>query len=219
MNAEFFDVNVQGELVGFDGKVAKVRYPSKGSRQEFEKHYPEVPSHVRSQLNAGKLRLGDTIIYSVKPVGGSKTIKMFETQDVKETGISNISNAKLPKNATLLVSGIYLLQGAAAAAAGTPSEDEIKSIKFGTLTPVGALSNGEFSFKANKVCIVPDNTQTRMFCTDNNHNWPLGFYKLDNPRLISDDLLIEFTVELGTVLAIPANTYLYCGLYGTITTP
>lgn len=220
MNSEFFDVNAQGELIGFDGKISKVRYPSKGSRREFEKHFPEVPHAIRQQLGTGKLRLGDSIIYSVKPVAASKTIKMFETQDVKETGICNISNAKLPKNATMLVSGIYLLQGQAnAAVPGSPTEDEIKSIRFTTLSLVGALANGEFSFKANKVSIVPDNTQLRYFCTDNNHNLPLGYYNLDNPRLVTDDVLIEFTLELGTTLAIPQDTYLFVGLEGTITTP
>jgi hypothetical protein len=48
---------------------------------------------------------------------------------------------------------------------------------------------------------------------------PIGYYKLANPRLIEDDLLIEMTIELGTMDSIPANSYIYVGLHGTITTP
>ena len=59
----------------------------------------------------------------------------------------------------------------------------------------------------------------RVFSTDNNHNWPLGYYKLHNPRMISDDVEIEFTIELGTTTNIPQDTHLYVGLAGTVTTP
>src|SRR3989338_3549304 len=48
---------------------------------------------------------------------------------------------------------------------------------------------------------------------------PLGYYKLDNPRVINDEELIEFTVELGTSFSIPAETWLYVALDGTMTTP
>jgi hypothetical protein len=47
----------------------------------------------------------------------------------------------------------------------------------------------------------------------------VGYYKLANPRLIHDDILIEMTIELGSMDGIPANTYIYVGLHGTITTP
>jgi len=59
----------------------------------------------------------------------------------------------------------------------------------------------------------------RKFLTDNDHNSPIGYFKLDNPRLIKDDELIEFVVELGTSLGVDANTVLYVGLDGTGTTP
>jgi hypothetical protein len=48
---------------------------------------------------------------------------------------------------------------------------------------------------------------------------PVGYYKLSNPRLIQDDIQIEFTVELGTMTGILPNTQLFVGLHGTITTP
>jgi len=91
-------------------KLASSGAPSRGSRAEMEKHFNEVPDYIQEGLKSGDLRLADTMIYSIKPVT-SRTIKMWETQDDKEVGLRNISNAKLPKNQCLMVSGITLLAG------------------------------------------------------------------------------------------------------------
>ncbi len=91
-------------------KLSAPPHMSKGSRAEMEKHFKELPAHIREGLKKGELRLADTVIYSIKPALQT-TIKMFETQDVQEIGLRNISNAKLPKNQALLVSGIILLAG------------------------------------------------------------------------------------------------------------
>ena len=186
---------------------------SRGSRAEMEKHFNELPAHIRDGLRKGELRLADTIIYSIKPVS-SKTIKLFETQDDKEIGIRNISNAKLPKNQALLVSGVILLGGVAA----DNTKDKMMSTKYDALEDFGAIVNGEFSLKANKKQIVPE-TSNNVFKTVNYNQVPIGYYKLANPRLIHDDILVEMTVELGTMDSIANNTHIWAGLHGTITTP
>lgn len=209
--------NIQGDLMG-----TAMRQSSIGSRAEFEKFMPEVPERIQDELQNGKLRLGDQIIYSIKSVNGSKTIKMFETQDQKEVGLRNISNAKLPKNQALLLSGIYILVGPApATTSGDPTDDEIMATPFAPITSdpnYAALVSGEFNLKANKVQLVPE-TSMRLFANDLSLNYPVGFYKLHNPRLIHDDVNIEATIELGTTTNIPQDTFVYLGLYGTITTP
>ncbi|TRU49821.1 MAG: hypothetical protein EWV91_07050 [Microcystis aeruginosa Ma_QC_Ca_00000000_S207] len=186
---------------------------SKGSRAEMEKHFSELPGHIRMGLSKGELRLADTIIYSIKPVT-SKTIKMFETQDDKEIGLRNVSNAKLPKNQSFMVSGIVMLAGVS----GDASKDKIMATNFDKLESFPAIANGEFSLKANKKQIVPE-TSNNVFKTSNMHMVPMGYYKLANPRLIQDDILIELTIELGTMEGVQANTQIYVGLHGTITTP
>jgi len=186
---------------------------SKGSRAEMEKHFAELPPHIKECLVKGELRLADTVIYSIKPVN-SKTIKLFETQDDKEIGLRNLSNAKLPKNQALLVSGIYILAGTSADA----SKDKVVATNYKGIEDYPALANGEFSLKSNKKQIVPE-TGNSVFKTTNYRSVPQGYYKLANPRLIHDDVLIEMTIELGSVDGIPANTYVYVGLHGTITTP
>lgn len=232
LNSEY---NAAGELYGLDA-VARV-FPhaspaqkqqiiqkivqnsqvqtSRGSRREFEKFLPQVPKHVQAEMKKGTVRLSDYTIYSIKPVN-SKTIKMFEPQDKKEVGVRNISDSKLPKNMVFLVSGIYLLVGTN----GDPTDPEgHKAIRFASVNSIAAICNGEFSFKSNRKQIIPENQSIRVFNTDNDHSVPLGYYKLDNPRMIRDEELIEFTVDLGTQLGIPANTWLFVALHGTVTTP
>lgn len=194
-------------------KVVGGGAPSRGSRGEMEKHFGELPAHIKAGLSKGELRLADSVIYSIKPVT-SKTIKMFETQDDKETGLRNISNAKLPKNQAILVSGIVILVGFSS----SPNKDKIISTNYEHIEACPAIANGEFSLKCNKKQIVPE-TPNVIFKTDNYKNVPVGYYKLSNPRLIHDDMLIEMVLELGTMEGIPENTYVYAGLHGTMTTP
>ncbi len=203
------------EKVRFMRKISTKPNNSRGSRAEFEKFFKEVPEAVKQSLIDGSLRLADFTVYSIKPVN-SKTIKLFETQDDKEVGLRNISNAKLPKNFVFLVSGIYLLAGVSADA---NDKEKTKATDFKSVTAFPAIANAEFSLKANKKQIIPDGNIVRKFITDNNHLAPLGYFKLDNPRLIKDDELIEFTVELGTMVGLDANTVIYVGLDGTATTP
>jgi hypothetical protein len=194
-------------------KITSTGARSGGSRGEMEKHFSELPAHIKSGLAKGELRLADSMIYSIKPVS-SKTIKLFETQDDKEVGLRNISNAKLPKNQAFMVSGIILLVGIAE----TNAKDKIIATKFGKIEDYPAIANGEFSLKCNKKQIVPE-TPNVIFKTENLHKVPVGYYKLANPRLIHDDMLIEMVIELGSMEAIPDNTFIYAGLHGTITTP
>lgn len=186
---------------------------SRGSRAEMEKFFGELPDHIKAGLSKGELRLADTVIYSIKPVS-SKTIKLFETQDDKEIGIRNVSNGKLQKNQVLLVSGVILLVGVSADA----SKDAIMAANYGPVETYPAIANGEFSLKANKKQLVPE-TSNSVFKTNNLHLVRSGYYKLDNPRLIVDDVLIELTIELGTQTGIAANTQVFVGLHGTVTTP
>ena len=195
-------------------KIVKRHIPSQGSRAEFEKFFVELPKHIKEQLLQGKLRLADQLIHTIKPIKGAKTIKMFESQDVKEVNLRNISNAKLPKNMALLVSGIYLLHGVA----DSLDIDDIKTTKFDSIENIGALANGEFKLKANKKQLVSD-TSNRKFVTTQFDMVPKSFYKLANPRLIHDDVDIEFEIKLGTIKGLDANSVLYVGLEGTATIP
>jgi hypothetical protein len=199
----------------FIRKIAGQVHGSRRSRAEMEKFFKQVPKHVKRELLKGGVRLTDYTIYSTKLIT-SKTVKMFEPQDDKEVGVRNISNAKLPKNMVFLVSGIYLLTGASK---DVKDAEANKAINFKSVNTIPAIANGEFSLKANRKQIIPENQSIRRFITDNDMTVPLGYYKLDNPRLIRDEELIEFTLELGTLFEIPKEQFIYVGLDGTGTTP
>lgn len=199
----------------FIRKIAGQVHGSRRSRAEMEKFFKQVPKHVKRELLKGGVRLTDYTIYSTKLIT-SKTVKLFEPQDDKEVGVRNISNAKLPKNMVFLVSGIYLLTGKSS---DLNNLEANKAIDFKSVRTVPAIANGEFSLKANRKQIIPENQSIRRFITDNDMTVPLGYYKLDNPRLIRDEELIEFTLELGTLFDIPREQFIYVGLDGTGTTP
>ncbi len=195
-------------------RVAKSLPPSIGSRAEFEKHFKELPDGIREEVIAGKLRLADYNIRGVKRVT-SKTVKIFETSDAKVTGGTSIAQGKLPKGMVLLVSSITMLVGTAA----DLTDDKIKVIDFGSIKAVPAIANGEFYLKANKRQIIPEGKSNRVFATDNNQTVSLGYWKLHNPRMIRDEELIEFVVELGSMDGVAANAHIMVELNGTITTP
>ncbi len=231
------EYNNAGDLVGFDptsmdadllgalkslnpitrqrvvNALSKNPTPSKGSRSEMEKHFKELPAHIKAELAKGTLKLADVVMYSMKPIS-SKTIKIFETQDDKEVGVRNVSNAKLPKNMALLVSGIVLLAGTATDA----EKESMMATRFGGIEFFPSVANGEFSLKANKKTIVPE-TSNSWFKTTGFNIVPVGYYKLSNPRLIHDDVQIEMTLDLGTVKDVAPNSYVFVGLHGTATLP
>jgi len=195
-------------------RVAKSLPPSIGSRAEFEKHFKELPEGIKEDLVKGSIRLADYNIRGVKRVT-SKTVKLFETSDSKVTGGTSIAQGKLPKGMVLLVSSITMLVGTSA----DLTEDKIKAIDFDSIKTVPAIANGEFYLKANKRQIIPEGKSNRVFVTNNNQMVNLGFWKLHNPRMIRDEELIEFVVELGTLDGVAANAHIMVELNGTITTP
>jgi hypothetical protein len=194
-------------------KLTHPGHTSKGSRAEMERFFNELPAHIREGLKKGELRLADTVIYSIKPVTQT-TIKMFETQDVQEIGLRNISNAKLPKNQAMLVSGIILLAGVAASA----NAPDVMATDYEEIGAIPSIATGEFYLNGNKKQLIPE-TSNYVFKTRGYNLQQIGYYKLHNPRLIPDDVLIEFVVELGGMTNIAPNTQLFAGLHGTITTP
>jgi hypothetical protein len=195
-------------------RVTKSLPPSIGSRAEFEKFFKELPDDIKEKLIKGELRLADYSIRSIKQIT-SKTVKMFETQSQKETGLLSIAQAKLPRGSVLVVSSISMLAGVPTAL----EADKIKATDFKSISQYPALANAEFYLKSNTKAIVPEGRPTRCFVTDNNTTTSLGVVKLHNPRLIRDEQLIEFVIELGTMEGLDAKTHVQVELIGTITTP
>lgn len=67
-----------------------------------------LSNEIKEQLNSGQLKVIDDIVFATQTVGNSETIKFFQTQDQKELGLRNVSNAKLEKGQAHLVTHIRL---------------------------------------------------------------------------------------------------------------
>ncbi|WP_236665065.1 hypothetical protein [Marivirga atlantica] len=174
---------------------------------------------VAEGIKEGRLQLSDSAYYSIKYGGDKATIHMFETQDAKEIGVTNVTQSKLPKDRLFLCNRIILL--AKVFEGEIPQSDTawkqlIKSTNFDSIKAVAGLQNGVFTFMANKKIII-DERPMQDFVTDNNLQMNLGTYYLENPRFIRDDEEFEFTLELGDDA--PDKTLIKVVLAGTSTVP
>ena len=167
-------------------------------REAGKKHDPAMVK-VAEGIKEGRLQLSDSAYYAIKYGGDKATIHMFETQDAKEIGVTNVTQSKLPKDRLFLCNRITLL--AKVFEGDIPQSDTawkqlIKSTNFDSIKAVAGLQNGVWTFMANKKIIV-DERPMQEFVTDNNMQVNLGTYYLENPRFVRDDEEFEFMIELG----------------------
>ncbi len=187
-------------------------------RDQAKKHDPAMVK-VAMDIKEGRLQLADAAYYSIKFAGNRANIDMFETQDAKEIGITNVTQAKLQKDRLFLCNRIILL--AAEIEGDLPDSDSqlkrvIKQTDFGSIKEVSGLQNGVFSLVANKKTII-DERPMQEFVTDNNLMSNLGTYYLESPRFIRDDEEFEFNIELGEDA--PEKALIKVVLAGTVTIP
>lgn len=187
-------------------------------RDQAKKYDPAMVK-VAMGIKEGRLQLADAAYYSIKFAGNRANIDMFETQDAKETGITNVTQAKLQKDRLFLCNRIILL--AAEVQGDLPGSDSelkktMKQTNFDSIKKVGGLQNGVFSLIANKKIII-DERPMQEFVTDNNMMLNTGTYYLESPRFIRDDEEFEFTIELGEDA--PEKALIKVVLAGTVTVP
>ena len=187
-------------------------------REAGKKHDPSMVK-VAEGIKEGRLQLSDSAYYAIKYGGDKATIHMFETQDAKEIGVTNVTQSKLPKDRLFLCNRITLL--AKVFEGDIPQSDTawkqlIKSTNFDSIKAVAGLQNGVWTFMANKKIIV-DERPMQEFVTDNNMQVNLGTYYLENPRFVRDDEEFEFMIELGDDA--PDKTLVKVLLAGTSTVP
>lgn len=189
------------------------------SLRDQAKKYDPAMVKVATGIKEGRLQLADTAYYSIKFAGNKANIDMFETQDAKQTGITNVTQAKLQKDRLFLCNRIILL--AAEIEGDLPPNDSqlkkvIKQTNFDSIKKVAGLQNGVFSLVANKKIII-DERPMQEFATDGNTTLNLGTYFLESPRFIRDDEEFEFNIELGDDA--PAKALIKVVLAGTATVP
>ena len=155
------------------------------SRGEFEKRLHLLPKEIQAGLANKTLQAVDVAYYVTKNVSNNKIAKMLKDDDNKVVGISNISSAKLEKGNVMLLSGIILL--------GANNSATAEGGSFYILPEY--LRNGEFEFKANGTTLIPS-TSCEVFNTEGTDR-QLGYYKLDNAKIIYDQQAMELNIEWG----------------------
>jgi hypothetical protein len=175
------------------------------SRSEFEKRINQLPREIQQGLANKTLQAVDAAYYVTKNVSNNKIAKMLKDDDTKIVAVSNISGGKLEKGNIMLLSGLIMLASVGGAA-------KVEEAKFDLLTDV--ISNGEFEFKANGTTLVPI-TSCEVFNTFGTTR-QMGYYKLDNPKIIYDQQAMEMNVEWG--VNAPDNTFIKAMLVGTAVT-
>lgn len=157
------------------------------SRSEFEKRLHWLPKEIQQGLANKTLQAVDAAYYTTKNIAEAKIIKILRDDDNKIVGQCNISSAKLEKGNIMLLAGIILLAGVAAAG------QTISQVNFDIIPEY--IRDGEFEFKANGTTLIPS-TSCEVFNTTN-MNIRKGLFMMDNPKVILDQQAMELNVEWG----------------------
>lgn len=188
--------------------IAKVLRPQNinetnmSSRGQAISRMGALPAHIQEGLANKRLQFSDTRFYFVKAAGGATSVRMIETSDTKAAGTTNVDRGKLDKDNYFLLTGLILLSGVNA---------DPKAASYGTIAT--AIANGDFEFKAagNKY-LLPKDTSTQVFDTNNRTDIENGLFKLDNPKWIEPQTEINFDIRFASAAA--ANTNLKLVLVG-----
>jgi len=176
------------------------------SRGELTRRFNLLPQYIQDGLTRRTLQASDGILYAIKSVANAKSVKMFRDDDNKVTGICNISSGKLEKGNFFLMNEIILLSGT------TENEnDGGTTVNFGLLDTL--IRSGELELRVNGSAVLTA-LSTEVFNTKFNDLVHVGSYKLDNPKLISDQQGIEVNVEWANPA--PAKMWIKAMLKGTI---
>lgn len=179
---------------------------SESSRKEMEQRFNQLPKEIRDGLLNKRLQLVDTRFYVIKDISGKNSIDVFQGTDQKSVGLGNLANQKLEKDNWFIIYAMRMLY--AQNAAGRDTADFIHVV------PI--ILNGEFELEAgNKKLIgLADNTA---FDTRSRTDLPIGYYKLENTKIIEPQVEIKMPVKFTGAAA--ATTFLKVIFIGTSVIP
>lgn len=179
---------------------------SGNSRHEMEQRFNLLPKEIRDGLLNKRLQLADTRIYVVKDIAGKNQIDVFQGTDQKLNGLSNVANQKLEKDTWFIIFAMRMLY--AVSATGRDEAD------FSHIPPL--IRNGEFELEAGNKKLF-GLTENDCFDTRDRTDIPIGFYKVDNTKLIEPQVEIKMPVKFTA--AAPANAFIRVVFIGTSVIP
>jgi hypothetical protein len=178
------------------------------SRQIFEALMATAAfdAGLKADIVAGKKRIADHVIYSVRSFSEKLQEKMFKDDDKKVVGITNLSSAKMEKNQVMVATGIQLLS-----AEGKGVSGEEKGLDYGVIAD--EIANGEFTLKVNGSEMIQKSSLLPFKTTDTMAQIK-GFVELENPIVILSQVPIDLQIETG--VACEEHTFVKVALYGSI---
>lgn len=222
-NADLMGIDTEGtDLLGRISKLPKeqqskaIKQIIKGrsgtsggagtSRQEMEQRFMQLPKEIRDGLLNKRLQLVDTRFYVVKDISAKNSIDVFQGTDQKGVGLGNLANQKLEKDNWFIIYAILMRY--AQNLTGALDAD------FTDIPPI--IRNGEFELEAgNKKLIgLTDNTN---FDTRNRTDIPIGYYKVENTKIIEPQVEIKMPVKF-TGASLP-TTFMRVDFIGTSVIP
>lgn len=189
-------------------KGAKTGAPSGSgnSRHEMEQKFLQLPVEIRQGLMNKRLQLADTRFYVVKDISGKNSIDIFQGTDQKGVGLGNLANQKLEKDNWFIIYAILMRY--AVSASGALDAD------FTHIAPI--IRNGEFELEAGNKKLI-GLTDSSSFDTRDRHDIPIGFYKVENTKIIEPQVEIKMPVKFTA--ASVATSFLRVGFIGTSVIP
>lgn len=158
------------------------------------------------------LQLSSYVFTQVKHITGTNE-KIFTPELPRKVGLRSLNNAKLPKDAVMVVNRLQFL---AVALADTPTDTNMSVADYGSIKSIAGLQNGEFTLKVKSKPIIQA-CSMREFVTDGDQSKLVGSVFLENPFLIKEDEPIELDLELPANP--PANTVFKVVFGGALTIP
>lgn len=180
------------------------------SRYEFEQKLDQLPKEILDGLMNKRLQLADTRFYVVKDISSKNSIDVFQGTDQKGVGLANLANQKLEKDNWLLIYAIMMRYVAVVGGGANP----YLSADFSHIPAV--IRNGEFELEAGNKKLVGLN-DCSCFDTRDRHDIPIGYYKLENTKVIEPQVEIKMPVKFSA--ATEANTFLRVNFLGTSVIP
>lgn len=181
-------------------------YGNGTSRHELEQRFSQLPKEIRDGLLNKRLQLADTRFYIVKDISGKNMIDVWQGTDQKDVGLGNLANQKLEKDNWFILFAIRIMY--AVSPTGKAEAD------FTYLPPF--IRNGEFELEAGNKKLI-GLTETSCFDTRDRHDLPIGFYKIENTKIIEPQVEIKMPVKFTA--GAPANSFIRVVYIGTSVIP
>lgn len=178
------------------------------ARAEFEARLAMLPARIRKGLASGAIQLFDTTLYNTRQVSET-AIEIFKNDDAKRVGVCNISRQQLDKDVVFLLFGVQVLYSQALTLAGAGNNQPFLALDHPSYlaTPtdvVAALQRSEMSLRVNSKLFFDELPVANTLHNSQLEQLP-GFLRLDNPKVIPDQVDIKLTLKLAENIPLPST--------------